>query len=565
MKKIKYTAAALAAILTFSGCNFLDTEPQAMMTKEEVQEQTEGLVVAAYSALGNDHYDVPFSLWPYGNVRSDDAYKGGGGLNDIQHFHFYETSQNIDPTFSEADRLWFNCYQAISRTNTALAALKAASAEEAPLKDVRMGEMYFLRGHFYFILKIVFGHIPFVDEDTPDDEYERTPNTLPNDEQWALIVSDFQKAYDRLPLQQAEGNTVVYGRANKYAAAAYLAKAHLYKAYRQDERNNVTSIDAQDLEEVLTYTDFVLNSNYDLEADFAFNFLPGAYQNGQESLFAVQYSHDDGTQYGRLNWGDVLSTPQKLGCCDFHKPSQNLVNAFKTSNGLPLFDSYDSNNYNSASDASDPRLFHTVAIPGFPYKYNTTEEYLYAEDWNRDKDVYGVYASLKENVDPTCDCFKVINPFRGNSKNRIILRFADVLLMRAEALIELHRHNEALTLINRIRARAQKSTGFISYAPNLNVTQYEPGVNCTWDEDFAREALQWERRLEFAMEGSRFFDLVRWGIADKVINSYYTSEKNRRSAIYNSAYFTKNKNEYIPIPQNQIGYVKGIYKQNYGW
>lgn len=554
MKKIIYTTFVFTTL--FTSCNsFLDKDPQGIMTEEEVKTQTEGLVTAAYSALGNDHYDVPFSLWPYGNVRSDDAYKGGGDVSDIQAFHYYETSQNINPTFGEADKLWFNSYQAISRTNTALMALQQVSESDMPLRNIRMGEMYFLRGHFYFMLKQVFGHIPFVDENTPDKEYEKTPNTLPNDEQWAWIVSDFKKAYDLLPTSQPQK-----GRADKYAAATYLAKAYLYKAYRQDESNNVTSIDATDLGHVLTYTNEVMASSYGLEDDFAFNFLPGGYENGKESIFAVQYSVEDGTMHGRLNWGDVLSAPMKLGCCDFHKPSQNLVNAFKTTNGIPQFDTYDNANYSASSDKADPRLFHTVAIPGLPYKYNT--ELIYEENWNRNINVYGVYASLKENVDPSCSCFKNINPFRGNSKNRIVLRYADVLLMRAEALIELNRQDEALAFINQVRQRAKQSTSLIGYATNADIELYS---NSGWTKEYARQALRWERRLEFAMEGQRFFDLVRWGIADEVLNNYYASEVSRRPAIYSGAHFTKNKNEYIPIPQNQIGYVKGYYKQNVGF
>ena len=146
----------------------------------------------------------------------------------------------------------------------------------------------------------------------------------------------------------------------------------------------------------------------------------------------------------------------------------------------------------------------------------------------------------------------------------MIIRYADAILMRAEALIELGRHNEALPLINQIRERAQRSTDMIDYAPKLSVSLYQPGVNCTWSNDFARQALRWERRLEFAMEGSRFFDLVRWGIADQVINAYFKTESSRRSFL-RSGNFTKSKNEYIPIPQQQINFVNGIYKQNYGW
>lgn len=560
MKKIKYIAVLFAAMVMASGCDFLNDDPQGILSDEQVKgpDQVEGLVTAAYSSLGNDHYDKPFSLWPYGNVRSDDAYKGGNDENDISAFHFYEIAQNIKTDFGEADGLWFYSYKAISRTNTALSVLKTVSTNDVPLRDTRMGEMYFLRGHFYFILKTVFGHIPFVDEDLPIDDYDKVDNKLSNDEQWAWIVSDFQKAYDLLPEKQDQ-----VGRANKIAAAAYLAKANLYRAYRQDERNNLTEINRADLEEVLKYTEKVLNSGYGLEYDFAYNFLPGAYQNGKESLFAVQYSIDDGTMFGRLNWGDVLSVPMGVGCCDFHKPSQNLVNAYKTDKtGLPMFDSFDNTNYDSNSNTADPRLYHTVAMPGFPYKYN--KELIYEEGWNRNPTVYGYYASLKENVDPSCDCFVNVAPFYGNSKNRIIIRYADAILMRAEALIELGRHNEALPLINQIRERAQRSTDMIDYAPKLSVSLYQPGVNCTWSNDFARQALRWERRLEFAMEGSRFFDLVRWGIADQVINAYFKTESSRRSFL-RSGNFTKSKNEYIPIPQQQINFVNGIYKQNYGW
>lgn len=560
MKTTKYIAIALAALWMGTGCDsFLNETPQGILDDEQVKgaEQINGLVIAAYAALGNDHYDVPFSLWPYGNVRSDDAYKGGNDENDIANFHFYEISQNIKTDFGEADGLWYNCYQAISRCNSALAVLKSVEETAFREKNNRMGEMFFLRGHFYFMLKTLFGHVPFVDEDEPIDNYDNIPNTLPNDEQWALIVSDFQRAYDLLPERTSE-----VGRANKIAAAAYLAKAKLYKAYRQDEKANVTNIDHGDLADVLTYTEVVISSSYGLEDDFADNFLPGGFQNGVESIFAIQYSIDDGTMFGRLNFGDVLSLPQGLGCCDFHKPSQNLVNAYKTADGLPLFNNFDENNYNADQDAADPRLYHTVAMPGFPFKYNA--ELIYEEGWNRNPTVYGYYASLKENVDPSCDCFVNLSPFYGNSKNRILIRYADVLLMRAEALIELGRHNEALPLINQIRERAQQSTSLIEYAPNLNISLYQPGSNCDWTMDFARQALRWERRLEFAMEGSRFFDLVRWGVADQVINDYYKTEAVRRY-YYNNARFTKNKNEYLPIPQKQINYVNGVYVQNPGW
>ena len=561
MKKIYRNILVCITIAALSSsCNFLDNDPQGTLDGTLAENQLEALSTAAYSALGNDHFDKPFSLWPYGNVRSDDAYKGGNGISDIAAFHYYEISQNIQTTFGEPDDLWFFCYEGISRANQALAALKLKPEEEYSNKNSRMGEMYFIRGHFYFMLKELFGHIPLIDEDEPMDDYVKVSNTLPNDEQWAWICSDFEKAYNLLPENQNE-----VGRANKYAAAAYLAKARLYKAYTQDDKNSMIGINTEDLAEVIKYTDIVINSGkYGLEYDFAYNFLPGSYQNGKESIFSVQFSKDDGTMFGRLNWGDILSVPQGIGCCDFHKPSYNLVNAFKTDSktGLPLFTSFNDSQYDMTSDNADPRLFHTVAIPGLPYKYNT--DLIYEKSWNRSPEVYGYFASLKENVDPSCDCFVQVSPYYGNTKNRILIRYADVMLMKAEALIETGRHQEALSIINEIRDRAQRSTTLTSYAPNMSISTYIPGTNCTWTQDFARQALRWERRLEFAMEGSRFFDLVRWGTVSDDLNTFY-KEESPRISYYSSAHFTKNKNEYIPIPNKQIVYTSGIYKQNYGW
>ncbi|MBR8708792.1 RagB/SusD family nutrient uptake outer membrane protein [Bacteroides pyogenes] len=561
MKKI-YLSILSVLLLAFSGCsNFLDEKPNGILGDDDISgiDQIEKNVFSAYAMLGNDHYDTPFSLWPYGNVRSDDAYKGGRDESDIQVFHFYETSSNIVPTFGEPDGFFYNCYIAISRINNAMRVLNTVSEREFEMKNRRLGECRFLRGHFYFLLKIMFKNMPYIDETVPTDAYGTVSNVeLTNDESWAKIAADFKFAYDNLPDVQPE-----VGRANKYAAAAYLAKVYLYKAYRQDERHNVTGVDANDLDQVLTYTAAVIGSPYDLATDFAHNFLPGktTYENGIEALFSIQFSKDDGTSKGRLNFSDALNVPLNTsGACDFQKPSQNLVNAFKTKNGLPDFNSYNVNDYDDSADDVDPRLYHTIAMVGYPYKYDSGN--IFEAGHNRNPGVYGSYSSLKENVKVGDESSVLIDPFRANTKNRIIIRYADVLLMRAEALIELNRELEALPLINKVRTRAKNSIALIPYATNVNVALY--ANDATWTNEYARTALRWERRLEFAMEGSRFFDLVRWGIADSVLNTYYAGEKSKRT-YYEGAHFDKNKEEYVPIPQQQINFSKNVYKQNYNY
>lgn len=566
MKNKIYTIiTCLTVLLGSTSCNdFLDTEPRAVLSEADVvtPESVDGFVIAAYSAMGNDHYDTPFSLWPYGNVRSDDAYKGGSGTNDIQAFHFLEVSNNIRSDFGEFDRLWYLNYVGIARANKAIAALNQLTEEDYPNKKQRIAEMKFVRGHFYFMLKTLFKYVPYIDDTVLNEDYPKIGNRDKSDQElWEAIASNFEQAAADLPATQSE-----VGRPKKSAAYAYLAKVRLYQAYEQNDNNEVTSVNTATLQKVVDAANQVIG-HFSLTSDFGNNFMPGSYENGPESVFSIQFSDNDQTLYGRLNFGDVLSLPQGLGCCDFHKPSQNLVNAFKTSaDGLPMFNTYNESNldYNHLNEVTvDPRLYHTVAMPGLPWKYD--EGKIYEESWVRSPGTYGYFASLKENVPVGCECTVNIDPFYGNTKNRIIIRYADVLLMKAEALIELGQYNDALPIINQVRERAGQSTTFTgSYTSNNLIKTYQPGVNCTWDQNFARQALRWERRMEFAMEGSRFFDLVRWGVATETMNNYYTVEKTRRS-YYSQAGFDKGIEEYCPIPLAQINFSQGVYKQNNGY
>ncbi len=572
---MKLTRLLLATLLIVTGnsCQHaLDVAPNAVIDGEALNtpENIEKLCTAAYAAIGNDHYTAPFTLWPYGNLRSGDAYKGGAGTADISAFHFYETFSYIRPDLGESDVIWYRLYVSISRANDALRRLDAMSEEAFPNKKVRQAEMRFLRGHSYFDLKILFKNIPYIDESVPTQEYGKISNvTLSNEESWSKIADDFRFGSEHLPVTQPEK-----GRADQIAAKAYLAKVLLYQAYQQDVNHNVTGINQAKLTEVVTLTDAVITSGrYGLFDDFSKNFLY-EYDNGTESIFAIQRSKNDGTPKGRLDWSSALSYPMnsEYGCCGFHQPSQNLVNAFQTdSQGLPLFDTFNQKDVKELSDFQqhtfDPRLDHTVAIPGHPYKYKP--DFIYQASWARAPDIYGSYASMKETVAYDSPGFQKVPPFMGSAKNNILLRYADVLLWKAEALIELGRESEALPLINQIRQRAKRSTALLKDKAGKDISSYkletyQPGVNCTWNQAFARQALRWERRLEFAMEGNRFFDLVRWGIAAEYLNTYFTQEKIKREYL-KEARFTKNRDEYLPIPLNQINYTANLYQQNPGW
>jgi hypothetical protein len=164
-------------------------------------------------------------------------------------------------------------------------------------------------------------------------------------------------------------------------------------------------------------------------------------------------------------------------------------------------------------------------------------------------------------------------PWGGSALNHTIIRYADVLLWKAEALIELNRQNEAVALINQIRSRAKNSkyvlawnnTSATDYAANYKIETYQPGVNVIWTQDFARKALRFERKLELALEGDRFFDLVRWGVADQVLNQEFFPKEKQLRTYYTNARFVKGRDEYFPIPQAQINFSGDIYKQNPGY
>ncbi|QIL37980.1 RagB/SusD family nutrient uptake outer membrane protein [Pedobacter sp. HDW13] len=560
----KYIFLLAVSVILITSCKkALEVGPRGSLNENQVAtpSQAEGFVTAAYSQLGNDEINRAFSMYQYGNIRADDAYKGGGGINDGDVFHAMETFVSSRPDQWNYDGIWFNIYVGIRRANEGIRVLSKFSEAEYPLVKTRVAELRFLRGYWYLMLENLFKNIPYIDDAVPSDDYKFIKNNVfTRDQILDKIAADFQAAADALPVAQPQ-----IGRANKYAAYAFLAKTRLFQAYMQNANHAVTSIDANRLQQVIAAADQVMASSYKLQADFANNFTSGTFENGVEAIMSVQFSSNDGAGRGRVNFGDMLTVPQGIGCCDFQKPSQTLMNAFRTTAaGIPLFDTFNQQNVDFSVNTVDPRVDHTISRPGAPWKYDPTR--VVTESWSRSIPIYGTYNSMKENVSPDCDCFIKLPPFFGNTKARIMIRLADVMLFKAEALIELGRQGEALPLINAIRDRASKSTSKLVMAngqptSKYNVQQYVPGTNIVWDQDNARKALRFERRLEMALEGERFFDLMRWGITDQVINAYFDTEKGTRS-IFQGAKFTKGRDEFLPIPQNQIFWSENRYVQN---
>lgn len=582
MKKYKFFILVFMASILLFACNdaeFLEYNPQGMLSEEQLStpDAVEKLCNAAYATLAAGQWRAPYtSKWMWSSVRSDDAYKGGGGTNDQGQWNLFEGFKYGTPQeggWAGPDKMWFDLYRCIQRTNVALRSLKKLSEDEFPVKTTRMAEMRFLRAHFHFSLKVLFKYIPFIDEEMTEEDIKITSNREYSDQElWIKIAEDFKYAADNLPPTQEE-----VGRANQYAAKAYLAKTRLFQAYEQNEQHQVININSGHLEDVVTLTNEVINSGqYGLFDDISKNFL-WDFDNGIESIFSVQYSIDDGTPMGNVDMEEALNynTSPRYGCCSFHQPSQNMVNAFKTDpqTGLPMFDTFNEvpmiNPEDFWNNTVDPRLDHTVGIPGHPFKYDP--EFIYSVDWVRDPDTYGPFSPMRSVQHPDCPCKTVAKGYAydTDSQNEDIIRYDEVLLWKAEALIELGRHSEALPIINEIRERAKNSTDLLVYSngdyiSNYNIQLYEPGVNIDWNQENARKALRWERRLELATEGERFYDLVRWGIAAEVLNDYFEKERQYRVHL-KEAEFTKGKHEYLPIPQTQIDLSEGVYVQNEGY
>ena len=577
MKTTYKLISVISIIFGMTSCSdFLEEQvPQATLTQDEVKnpEYVDNVLISAYAGLVTiEDMNASFSLWNY-DTRSDDAYVGGSDFSDGEPFHRLEKSTGVMTTDWPFSSIWNKLYNYLSRVSLSLDILASAD-QESPIIQERTAEMKFLRAYGHFQLKRLFKKIPFVNKPNMQEaDYNALSNTeYTNDEGWQQIINDLQDAYAVLPAVQSEK-----GRPTKAACAAFLAKVYLYKAYHQDDANTnqVTSVSTEDLQKVVEYTAASLYAGYGLEPDLHNNFRPEEqYENGKESIWAIQYSRNDGTVYGNLNFSNRLIVPciPKVhdSGCDFYKPSINLVNAYRTnSNGLPMASNATMDDYKVGSAQTvDPRLFVTVGVPGTPYMYNTNFMMSESNAWSRSGGTFGYFVSLKQNVDPALtDIYLYLCDSQwASSMNRVVFRYADVLLMRAEALAQLGQTAEAITLVNQVRKRAadMANASVVSNYPNKYGVHYAVGMyNGSYSKEEAMEIVKTERRLELAMESERFFDLVRWGDAATVLNRYY-SEESQKMIFLAGSQFTANKNEYLPVPWEQMAASNGHYTQNCG-
>ena len=528
--------------------------------------EPEELVIAAYSALDyryntGDFRDLyPFdhapSNWPTSDIRSGDAYKGGGGTGDNPGggMHQLET-HNLFPSSENVYNLWRSIYFGLKRVDTGIRFLVNLEDGEFENRDVRLGELYTLRAHFYFEAMKNFGSIVWYDENTPVTDLTNIPNTFDEAFIWEKIEGDLNRAIGLLPEMQSD-----LGRVNEMVARSYLAKAHLFQ---------------EEWQEVINQTNIVINSGqYRLVEDIERLYSEPGYGN-PENIFAIQFSINDGSQYGNLNFGDLLNSPDSpsdnpnhpyLNGDDFHKPSQNLANAYKVGeNGLPLFNSYNSSNVDD-EDFVDPRLDHTIGRPGITWK--DWEPMAQQENWSRDSGTYGLFVRKKNMIYPTSDGLASNPngfPWAQGNLDFPLIKYSDLLLWKAEASIETGDVSTGIEIINQIRLRAKNSPYVKDFenpsedAANYLIEPYPMGMS----QEMAIQTLRFERRLELANEGHRFFDLVRWGIADSYIGQYVASEQARRP--YLTGANLEPYEYYLPIPQVEIDASGGTYTQRSGY
>ena len=573
------------------GCkNFLTdaSAPQGTLNEATLANKAgvEGTLIAAYRSLDYTNgvggtQGSAASNWIWGSITSDDAYKGSEssdatGLNDVEGYHW--GTADAEGWYNDK---WKAMYEGVVRSNSAIRLLKSVQTSNpgalsiADAKGIE-GEATFLRAHYHFEAWRMWGNIPYYREDDTD---VRKPG-LAKAAVATEILKDLDAAIALLPATPRNGNV---GRATSWTAKAYKGRVQMYAGQFPAALITLRDVRASGV--------YALESSYDkVWSGFQ------DYANGKETIFAYQASANDGEPNGNnANYGERLNFPHSgspFGCCGFHQPSQNLVNFFATdANGLPIVasnpGSWNASNANLSASASanmslDPRLDFTVGRDNVPYK----DWGQHKPDWIRSPSFSGTYSPKKNVHEKSSGAQSNVGWVNTqlNSVNIHLLRYADVLLLLAEAEVEAGTVDNARIIVNEIRTRAGVKAqgpgvdrGTIAVPindPSITWAKYNVGLYTVpfASQTVAREAVRNERRLELAMEGQRFFDLRRWGIADVTINAYLKgvgggAEAARRLQFTGSETFAA-RHALYPIPSIQIELSKsagGGLTQNPGW
>ncbi len=575
-------------LISINGCKdaFLDQPPQGVYSEAALlnKKGIDGLLVNAYASLdghtagtGGIGAAVGADNWIFGSILGGEAYKAGvnfadqGGINDIMQYATPASNPHIDAK-------WNSIFDGIARANQVLKLLPKITDPAVTAADRKRieAEARFIRAFQHFEGKKVFGNIPFLDEKVEDYKIPNTDQSGNYLNIWALIEADFKFAFESL-----QEITPSIGNASKWAAAAYLGKVYLY----QQKFSDAKAI----FDQVIANGKNSRGVKYDLHANIGDNFRIST-QNGKESVFEIQMAIGDG---GNTNGFQdaILTYPNGIAGGTnswFFRPSQNTVNTYRTDGGgLPMPDSYnneDVTSFESVSDQDpftpyqgllDPRLDHTVGRRGIPYL-----------DWGMMTGVAftgppgesiingGPYCGKKfvfSRAEFNAGQVAKVNWYFSSALNYVAMRFADVLLMAAECEIEAGSLETARAYVNRVRQRAATSV-VKNLDQTANAANYKVGLyEGEWsDKEVARKRVRFERRLELAEEGHAFFDLVRWGIAEKFVNNeYLPKEMLRRPLALGGARFATGRSEYQPIPiyaltqSNKDG--KPTLKQNPGY
>ena len=532
----------------------------------------DGVLIGAYSSLNGtfgNRFEAP-SHWVTGSIAGGEANKGTdpGDYSSINPVQRYET----DATQGDLNQLWRGRFDGVSRANSVLKLIAMSETLSAADAARLSGEARLLRGHFYFDLKKHFNNVPYIDETIEASDISDVPNSP--GVTWDTIIADFQYAFDNLPATQAQA-----GRVNKWAALAYLGKAKLYK---KDFAGAKSAFD-----QVIASGVTPSGEKYALLDNYA-NIYNAEYDNHAEAVMDVESANNSGN-VANANYFDDLNYPYNTGadgpgnCCGFFQPSFSLANAFRTVNGLPRVNGEEytsagelvtdygiesSDAFTQDSGPLDPRIDHSIGRRGIPYLDWIAHP---GKAWIRAQPYAGPYSPKKYIYYKSQEgsLTDASSWTRGYAlMNYTIIRFADVLLMAAEAEIEAGSLDKALDYVNQVRTRAANSAHWVKNPDGSNAANYDIALYSSFpSKDFATKALRMERKLELSGEGHRFFDLVRWGIAADELNKYLPYETSKGLVTkFGGARFTAGKNEYYPIPQTQID-IQGsdVLSQNPGY